>query len=156
MMKQILFLFLVSWSLNQLEAQKTKFQPLFTAITVKNIDSSVLWYSQVLQLNLRNRTDNAVRGFKQAILINDGIMIELVELNKSISADTLLKARPAGNQIYGYHKFGMAVSDIETLFKDLSLLNIQFVGKMVTDQVDQRKTFLIQDPDGNLIQFFEQ
>jgi catechol 2,3-dioxygenase-like lactoylglutathione lyase family enzyme len=155
-MKRFLPLVLLVCTLHSsAKGQSTQFDPSFTAITVKNIDSSILWYSSVLNLRMRNRVDNAERGFKQAVLINDGIMIELVELVKGISPDSVLALYPQGSRLQGVTKFGFTVPDIEKLFQQLSLSGIKLFGKMVTDPVNQKKTFLVQDPDNNLVQFFE-
>lgn len=137
-------------------SQKSEFKPLFTAITVANIDSSISWYSEVLNLKLRNRVDNETRGFKQANLIGDGILIELVELDKAASLDELLKGQPSGTQALGFYKFGLAVRDIDALFQRFSSMSVNFLGRMVKDPADNKKTFIITDPDGNLIQFIEE
>ncbi|MNC94514.1 hypothetical protein D3C83_113890 [compost metagenome] len=53
-------------------------------------------------------------------------------------------------------KIGFLVKDIDGLFSLLKKQDIKFTGRMVTDPVNNKKTFLINDPDDNLIQFFEQ
>lgn len=53
-------------------------------------------------------------------------------------------------------KFGFVVNDIDDLYRKLRDQNIKFTGRMVTDPVNNKKTFLVNDPDDNLIQFFEQ
>lgn len=53
-------------------------------------------------------------------------------------------------------KFGLGVKDIDAVFQRLKNQNIKFTGRMVTDPVNNKKTFLVNDPDDNLIQFFEQ
>jgi catechol 2,3-dioxygenase-like lactoylglutathione lyase family enzyme len=156
MKRSFLITILLSGFILSARGQTKPFVPYFTALTVKNIDSSIHWYSSALELRLRNRVDNAERGFKQAILVNDGIMIELVELAKGIAPDSVLARYSRGSNFQGFTKFGLAVPDIEKLFKQLSSAGIKLHGKMVTDPIDQKKTFLVKDPDGNLIQFFEQ
>jgi len=149
----IYFLLLISFS--QLTAQTSKLQPFFTGLVVADVDSSIAWYSRVLGLKLRNRVDNEQRGFKQVVLINEEVMIELVELNKSISITSALENQSAGTKIHGFNKFGFSVPDIDSLFQQLAGQGVTFYGKMVVDPVNNKKTFLITDPDGNLIQFFE-
>jgi hypothetical protein len=82
-------------------------------------------------------------------------MVELVELKKSISMVTALENRPPGTKIRGYNKFGFSVPEIDGLFRHFSETGVAIFGKMVVDPVNNKKTFLITDPDGNLIQFFE-
>ena len=151
-LKLLLFLLFFSHSAN---AQTLEIKPAFTTLIVANIDSSINWYSNVFHLRVRNRVDNTVRGFKQAILINSTSMIELVELNKTISQDSLLSQSPQGTRIRGINKFGFTVSNIDSLYKDLLSKNVRFYGKMVTDPISNKRTFLVTDPDGNLVQFFE-
>jgi hypothetical protein len=148
----LLFAILLKLSANN---QTVKLQPSFTAITVTNIDSSMNWYINTLNLRLRNRIDNDEKGFKQAILINSESMIELVELKMGISIDTLLSKYPKATQSLGFYKFGFTVSNIDKLYKELASKNVTFYGKLVTDPIDNKRTFLITDPDGNLLQFFE-
>jgi catechol 2,3-dioxygenase-like lactoylglutathione lyase family enzyme len=154
---RIVLAFLLFVALFQKESSaQTTFTPSFTALTVKNIDSSIQWYKEVLVLRMRNRVDSAERGFKQAVLINDKIMIELVELVKGISPDSLLTHYPKGTRIQGIIKFGFTVPAIDELYNKFQAKGLKLFGKMVTDPVNQKKTFLLEDPDGNLVQFFEE
>lgn len=155
-MQQILpALFLIFSFVYAAKSQSITLQPAFTAITVADIDTSIQWYSNVLHLQLRNRTDNLERGVKQAVLHNSETMIELLEFETGISVDTLLGKFPPGAQALGFFKFGFYVTDISKTHDELAEKKVQFVGRIVTDPIDKRKTFLIADPDGHLIQFFE-
>jgi hypothetical protein len=155
-LKKIIPLILLLSGYFSAHSQITKLQPSFTAIIVANIDSSVTWYINTFNLTLRNRVDNSERGYKQAILISKLTMIELVELKKGIGRDSLLNKFPQGTQLHGLNKFGFTVPDIDALQKELTQKNVTFLGRMVTDQVSNKRTFLIVDPDKNMLQFFEQ
>ena len=139
---------------NKLGAQE--FTPYFTAIVVRNIDSSIGWYKKVLGLELRNRTDAPERGFIQANLHNKEILIELIQIDSSLSRDKILQGYSARTRINGFMKFGFTVKEIDVLFQKLKDQNIKFTGRMVTDPINNKKTFLVNDPDDNIIQFFEQ
>ena len=152
MNKAILFLFIVFCS--RVSAQE--FKPYFSAIVVSNIDSSVNWYKKVFGLELRNRTDAPERGFVQVNLNNTEMLIELIQIDSSLSRKEILEKYSQKIRIRGFMKFGFVVQNIDTLFQKLKDQNIKFTGKMVTDPVNNKKTFLINDPDDNLIQFFEQ
>jgi len=150
-----LFLFVPLFSSFATNAQDSKLQPYFAAAIVANIDSSISWYCNMLDLKQRNRFNNAERGYKQAILFNASTMIELVELAKGIPKDSLIKPYPQGSQGMGFSKFGFLVSDIDAIHSELEVKNAVFLGRMVTDGISKKRTFLIIDPDGNMIQFFE-
>jgi hypothetical protein len=135
-------------------AQDTK--PYFSAIVVSNIDSSIAWYKKLFKLELRNRTDAPERGFIQANLHNDEMLIELIQVDSGLAQKEILEKYPPRTRIRGFMKIGFLVKDIDGLFSLLKKQDIKFTGKMVTDPVNNKKTFLINDPDDNLIQFFEQ
>src|SRR5262245_59489632 len=71
-------------------AHAQEFKPFFSAIIVANIDSSISWYKKVLGLELRNRTDAPDRGFIQANLFNKNILIELIQVDSSVAARSML------------------------------------------------------------------
>ena len=151
-MKKLFFILFVI-AAGVVHAQDMK--PFFSAVVVSNIDSSIAWYKKVLGLQLRNRTDAPERGFIQANLHNKEMLIELVQVDSSLVAGKILKDHPPKTRIRGFMKFGFIVKDIDGLYKQLEDQNIKFTGRMVTDPVNNKKTFLINDPDDNLIQFFE-
>ena len=125
-------------------------------MVVSNIDSSIAWYKKVFGLQLRNRTDAPERGFIQANLHNKEMLIELIQVDSSLSLSRILEKHPQKTRVRGFMKFGFVVKDIEDLYRKLKDQNIKFTGRMVTDPVNNKRTFLVNDPDDNLIQFFEQ
>lgn len=154
-LKLVILLAVIFYHRPAAQAQ-TKFQPLFTAIMVENLDSSINWYGKVLNLKLRNRVDNPARGFKQAVMMDKGIMIELVQLGKAVSGDSILSNYPKGSALLGFYKFGLLVANIDALFQQMHSIAVNMHGKLVTDPISGKKTFIIADPDGNLVQFFEE
>lgn len=137
-------------------AQGQELKPFFSAIVVTNIDSSINWYKRILGLELRNRTDAPERGFIQANLHNNEMLVELIQVDSSLSRSAILEKYTPRTRIRGFMKFGLVVKDIDVLYQKLKDQNIKFTGRMVTDPVNNKKTFLVNDPDDNLIQFFEQ
>ena len=129
--------------------------PYFQALVVSNIDTATSWYSKVLKLKLRNRVDSEERGFKQAILHNDKTMVELVELKNMVSENEALKSFPERTRLIGFYKIGFIADDLDECHNRLEKFNVKFYGKTVTDSVSGKRTFLVTDPDGNLVQFFE-
>jgi catechol 2,3-dioxygenase-like lactoylglutathione lyase family enzyme len=151
-MKKLLFVLFVAQAIS---SSAQEFKPYFAAVVVSNIDSSIGWYKKVLDLELRNRTDAPERGFIQANLFNKEMLIELIQVDSSLSGELVLKDHPPRTRIKGFMKMGFIVKDIEGLFQQLKNQNIKFTGRMVSDPIKSKKTFLINDPDDNLIQFFE-
>ena len=121
---------------------------------MNNIDSSTLWYQSVLGLKIRNRIDAPEQGFKVVIFESSGICIGLIENRSSLDPKKILEKKPEGTDMRGFFKIGFEVSNIDTFIDHLSDLGLP-VEHIYTDPNSQKRNFLIKDPDGNLVQFFE-
>ncbi len=152
-MKKLLVILLLLISCDLYSQDK---KPFFAAVIVSNIDTSVHWYSKVLGLSIRNRTELPERKIRQANLHNENMLLELIQVEHSIGEGQLLEKHAPNTRIIGYAKIGFVVKDIEVLYDQFKKQNIKFTGRMVTDPVNNKRTFLINDPDDNLVQFFEQ
>lgn len=132
-----------------------KVQPYFSAIMVSNVEQSIQWYSNVFGLTVRNRFDSEERGYKQVIMHSPEMLIELVEMKSKVTEEEALKDKPKGTAVIGFSKFGFTVTQFDELHKVLTDKKVIFAGRTVTDSVSGKRTFLIRDPDNNLLQFFE-
>lgn len=93
-------------------------------------------------------------AYKIVILEGPSVMFELMQLKGSISRSEVLKGKPEGSQIQGHFKIGFTVNNIDTCLKHLADLKID-VPRVWTDNTTGKRNFLISDPDGNYIQFFD-
>ena len=103
----------------------------FFALSVADIDASVKWYSETLEMKVTMREPNT-NGAAVAVLEGDGLIVELIQHD---SARPLTTAAPAAKEplyIHGIFKVGVIVSDFEK-----TLANV-----------------IVRDNAGNLIQFF--
>ncbi len=129
------------------------YTPYFFALIVHKMDSSERWYCSLFGLNVAKRMNEAATGFNVSILESSSLVIELIENKTSIALKDILADKPEGTKIEGLFKAGFHIDDVDAWLKHLSSLKIS-VGKIYKDASGKRN-FLIQDPDGNLIQFFE-
>jgi hypothetical protein len=127
----------------------------FSAIIVNDIESSITWYSNNFGFKVLNKIESEEKGFKQANLKRGSILIELIELESSLSPDSLLENYPKKTKIDGFFKFGFLVSEFEKWVEYLKQSKVEFYGDVVTDNLSGKKMLLIKDPDGNRIQIFE-
>ena len=124
----------------------------FSAVIVKNIDSSVSWYQSVLGLKARFLTGTP-QGIRVAILESPQIVIEIIENSDWLDPKKLLEGKPEGTRIYGYFKIGFKIASMDNFLEHLKKLNIT-VPRIYKDDSGKRN-FLVDDPDKNLVQFFE-
>ena len=134
--------------------QSSSFQldPYFSAIIVKNIDSSVNWYQSLLGLKTRF-LPGTPEGIKVAILESPQIILEVIENNAWLDPKEFLKGKPEGTRFHGYFKIGFKVTAMDSFIEHLNKLKIS-IPHIYKDDSGKRN-FLIEDPDKNLIQFFE-
>ena len=127
----------------------------FSAIIVNDIESSISWYSNNFGFKVLNKIESEEKGFKQANLKCGNILIELIELDSSLSTKSLLKDHPKKTKIDGFFKFGFLVSEFDKWVENLRQSKVEFYGSVVTDNLTGKKILIIKDPDGNRIQIFE-
>jgi hypothetical protein len=145
------FIFIVNIGCAQLSKSFTV-NPYFSALIVKNIDSSVNWYQSVLGLKTRFLPD-VPQGFKVAILESPQIVLEMIENASWLDPKELLKDKPEGTKIQGYFKIGFKVTSMDSFIDHLKKISIS-IPRIYKDEFGKRN-FLVEDPDKNLVQFFE-
>ena len=134
--------------------QSTSFQvdSYFSALIVKNIDSSVNWYQSVLGLKTRF-LPGTPQGIRVAIMESPQIVLEIIENDAWLDPKDFLKGKPEGTRLQGYFKIGFKVTAMDSFIEHLNKLNI-FIPRIYKDDSGKRN-FLVEDPDKNLVQFFE-
>jgi predicted enzyme related to lactoylglutathione lyase len=130
------------------------YEPCFSAIVVKDLSVSVNWYKSLFNLKAKAEYADIQAGYKVAILESDNMMVELMELRESLRRDQLLTGKPEGTQIQGHFKIGFKVQNMDDCLKRLAELQIE-VPQIWEDKTSKKRNFIIKDPDGNLIQFYD-
>jgi len=131
-----------------------KYAPFFSAIIVKNVDTSTAWYQAVFDMKIKNRINDTERGFRVVIMEHSSFLLELIENKSWPDQKQLLFGKPDGTRIQGFFKIGFSVTDLDSCLKHLAFLKI-IPDRIYTDSETKKRNFLIEDPDKNLIQFFE-
>ena len=127
-----------------------KFNKLIPELSVTNIDKSKEFY---LTLGFKIMYERKEDKFVFLELEGNQLMIE--EINDNWNTGEL--EYPFGRGI----NISMTVSDIDNYYQDLVNKNISFFKDIMTNEYDVNgktyldKEFLIQDPDGYLLRFFQ-
>jgi predicted enzyme related to lactoylglutathione lyase len=130
------------------------YTPNFAAVVVANMNTSSSWYQSVFGLTVKGESNDPSKGYKVTVLTSGAYDIELIELSGSLTRSSVLAGQPSGTQIQGLFKFGFSVSDMDALLSHLAEAKVT-VPRIWTDQATQKRNFIITDPDGNFIHFFE-
>jgi len=154
--KIIFILFLTAYLVKSSGQSKEvfKYEPYFNAVIVKAIDSSSVWYKTVFEMKVINRINDSLQGIRVVIMEATNFLLELIENKSWPDQKKLLLREPAGTRIQGFFKIGFKTASIDNCLKHLAELRI-IPERIYRDSKTKKRNFLINDPDGNLIQFFE-
>ena len=124
----------------------------FAALVVADAARSEEWYRSVLGMTLKtNLTDGTATI---VILTSKDFELELLELQGSLSRQVALESYPTGTQIQGLFQAGFKIDNVDVWIAHLTSLQID-AFQVFTDPGTGKRNLLVEDPDGNLIQFFE-
>ncbi|MCB9196513.1 MAG: VOC family protein [Flavobacteriales bacterium] len=128
-----------------------------TGIIVQDIDSSASWYKNILILETKSELIYPnFDSLKIVILGNEYYEIELIENTNSFGIKRFIPDYNINNEpMLGIFKFGFEVENLKQTFDEFKAKNISFAYEITEDPVFCRNYFMIIDPDGNILQFFE-
>ncbi len=137
--------------------QKTlpKLEAHFSAFIVKDMDTSISWYSEMFGFNIIDKREFPESGFKQANLSRGTVIIELIELNSALSPKDVIPNYNSKTRLIGFFKIGFLISDFDEFIDHLTKNNAEFHGKVVVDKESGKRMVIVKDPDENRIQLFE-
>jgi catechol 2,3-dioxygenase-like lactoylglutathione lyase family enzyme len=128
--------------------------PTFVALSVRDLDASVKWYTETLGLTATRLPPHEVS--KAAILRGPGLLIELVQHGESFPLESRLPGLQGRYIVQGIFKVGVFVDDIEATVKRLEAKGARFKGRLYTDETTGVRSHLLLDNEDNVIQLFEE
>jgi len=129
--------------------------PSLVAIQVSNIDSSALWYQNILGFTLVDKKEFTDYNLKIAMLKKNAFEIELVERKNSISRESLLKNYPKESEIQGFSKLTFTTNNIDSADMHLRKNGVKYLFNLQKSNIpnkENQKWLIVSDPDGNWIQ----
>ncbi|MCE7992856.1 MAG: VOC family protein [Roseivirga sp.] len=139
---------------------ENKYRPAIFALTTTDIDRSMDWYTQHLYFTRDTIMHFPDYGISVGMMHQGGFFLELVEFADGISRDSSLL--PQGYfEIDGFFKIGFQAKDIAALYENMAANEeIKMVAPLgdLSPPADNfpwpDQFFLIEDPEGNYVQFF--
>ena len=122
----------------------------FYAISCKNIDQAIDWYTRHLGFTLTSKGGNEHR--QGALLQRPGAILELAQFPGAVPRDSL-KVGLASHEVFGIFKLGFLTEHLDETFESLKRAGVEIFFAVV-EASDGKRTFAIKDPEGNIIQFF--
>jgi hypothetical protein len=125
----------------------------FFALSVRDAEASADWYSEKLGLQVIFQpppTNEAT----VIVLEGGGLIVELIQQTKARPLNEVAPSISNKVLLHGIFKVGVIVQDFENTLAILENRNIPIILGPFPATAEQRANVIIQDNEGNLIQFF--
>ena len=132
-------------------------KPYSIGIVVSDVAKAAQWYEEVLNLSTyKEMAFPEYDNLKIHFLEGDHIQLELVERSTAFAIQQHVPDYNANSApLIGFAKIAFTVEDIQATYKRIKALKVKEVLGITKDQSFNSTYFLIEDLDGNLIQFIE-
>lgn len=118
-------------------------------LMARNLKTTALWYRRHLNFQIKD-----VKMNESAKLRISGFEIQLIQPKRTVLSSNL--RLPKGKTfINGFFKIGFRTAHLDSLHAYLDHRNASVDSLIVYDDSLKTRTFLVRDPDGNRLQFFE-
>jgi catechol 2,3-dioxygenase-like lactoylglutathione lyase family enzyme len=130
-------------------------KPAFFALLVPDVAKAVEWYGDTFGLTLVKEANDPNGTFAISILRSEELIVELIEDERSFAIEERLPGREKRERAHGIFKVGFEVQGLDRLREALEARGAILMGEIVLDVELGQRTFLLVDPFGNRLQFFE-
>jgi len=131
----------------------------WAAIVVSDLDSSSKWYQDNLGYKITKKMDLPEHKLRIVFLQLNGFTLELIEFQESVAFDAVKKKVPElkdHDHLQGIVKLGFQISDVNALASALKARGVKLRMEPTDDPEFHDRFFLVVDPDGNTLQFFQE
>ncbi|HXQ37515.1 MAG TPA: VOC family protein [Anaerolineales bacterium] len=125
----------------------------FFALSVADINASANWYSEKLGLTIIMQPPKTNQS-TVVVLEGGGLIVELIQHDNALPLSEIAPTIKDRTLIHGIVKVGVIVDDFDKTVAILRERNVPIAFGPFPATTEQRANVIIQDNEGNLIQFF--
>jgi catechol 2,3-dioxygenase-like lactoylglutathione lyase family enzyme len=129
--------------------------PYLVALSVANVDSAYAWYRQMLGFEEMRPPYAPIPGLRIAFLIRSDFRLELIEAAHSRPRRAALPDSTRDISLQGFTKLAFRVPDVDATAAMFRARGVPLVFGPASDSAFRERHFIVADPDGNLLQFFQ-
>ena len=133
-------------------------RPYLVSLCVANLDVSVGWYRNMLGFREMRRLNVPSSSLRISFIELNGFRLELIEFKDSVSYSAIRSKFPAVDdqaKVQGFGKLAFAVTNVGEVAGSLKSKKSSFVREVTQEKDTGEIWFIIEDVDGNWLQFFE-
>lgn len=141
-----------------LYAQKIKIEnPNLVGVYVCSAENSAQWYTEKLGFKTFKKMDfPEYDSLKIYFLEKENFRLELIQKKTALSAKNVIKNYDEEKTpLLGFAKLSFIVKNIKELEDKLKSENVKIRYPLIKDNEFKEMSFIVEDPDGNYIQFVE-
>jgi len=128
----------------------------FIALNASNADSTARWYEEMFGVKLLKEIKVDDGSAHIRIEGNQFLMVEIIQAKGSRTISDCQLHKDQSHLLSGYFKAGMFVRDIEKAEKYFQSKGVSIPHSMFSDKETAIKSFIVEDPNGNLLQFIQE
>ena len=133
-------------------------KPVWAGISVRDAEASAKWYQHNLHFEITKKMDLPEHKLGIVFMRLNGFTLELIEFRDSVSFEEAKKRVPEladRDKLQGFVKLDFQVKDVDALAGELEGHSIKLRMKPTDDPPFGQRFFLVEDNDGNTLQFFQ-
>ena len=124
----------------------------FFAVSVADLEASTSWYEQTLGLEVVLQPP-AANGVAVVVLGGDGLRVELIHHDNGVSLEDVSPSLDDRGLLHGIVKAGVIVDDLDAWVAQLRGRGVPIKFGPFPATAEQPANLIIEDNEGNLIQF---
>ena len=128
----------------------------FFALNVSNADSTSRWYEEVFGLKLLKEIKTVDGSAHIRIEGDEFLMVEILQSRDSRTLSDCNLRQEQSHLMRGFFKTGFFVSDIHRAEEYFKTKGIAIRHPVFQDKETATSSFILEDPNGNLLQFLQQ
>lgn len=133
-------------------------QPCLVALSVLDLDASARWYENVAGFRKLRTIDLPKQSLRIVFLERNGFQIEMIEFKRTVSYEAI-RSKFANvddrAKVQGFTKLAFRVTDLDRVAAVLKQRKAHVLFDVRTDNVTGDKWMIVQDNEGNWLQFFQ-
>lgn len=138
--------------------RRSQRQGVLAGISVADAKASAKWYQQKLHFYIYKTMDLPEHHLKIVFLDLNGFSLELIQFAGAMSFEVVKKRVPEltdRDRLLGFVKLGFQIAEVDALAAELKRDGTKLLMEPTEDREFHDRFLMLQDPDGNVLQFFQ-